>query len=869
MLLKVRPSGTMPWKSVYPWLASVAAISLALLPLSVPARADDCVTDLDCRRQYFRSHLSEYPMARQQARQAKDTAKEIEAIVKAAEAHQYFGRFQNALDLYQSALDLARQSGDKTAESDVLSKMAMAQDRLQPGTGIDFLEQQLQTHPTRSPAILSVLGFHTLVRQNYPAAIAAYTRYLALVGNAVTPERVDVLSNLASAYSSINDVAGAVQFQKQAIALTPKLQSPDFVSPLDRLATLYLEHGQPEAAIEIYNQLIGPALGLQDIHGAIRFIQGMAVSYAALGDITKTQALFQMTLDLSADLPTYLQAPVQRHLIDRLSIIHAWRGDYVTAIALQKRLGKGFRAGDRGHGFGSETDDIFYGELGAFYLRSGDYAEAEKALRKALVMHTQSRQSDDPNNENLYPSEDASIVGSYDMSADLHRHLQETLVAQKRFGEALEMAEAGRGRASVGRLAIRLGINQPSQLWLAPPNLAKIRRTAKAHNATLVVYSTIYPDIVGFMDTGLLRLGSGPRKESQLFIWVVKPTGDVVFRAVDLSKALGKQTLNDLVRDSRAEIGVRERGLEPIALNDPFTGREQPPTAQKLQQLYQLLIQPIAEQLPTQPSDRVIFVPQDALYLVPFAALQAPDGRYLIQSHTILTTPSVQALDLSQISAQRLGDPSSLSPALVVGNPTMPQLQFAWNQRPERLTELPGAEQEALAIAQVLKAQPLIGSQATKANVLAQMPQAKVIHLATHGILDNLQGLQSAIALAPDPQKASSIQPNGFLTARQVLPLPLSASLVVLSACNTGRGEITGDGVIGLARSFLSAGAASVVVSLWAVPDAPTATLMREFYKTLQQNPDKANALRQAMLMTMQSHPNPRDWAAFTLVGQP
>ncbi|MEW6495485.1 MAG: CHAT domain-containing protein, partial [Cyanobacteriota bacterium] len=98
--------------------------------------------------------------------------------------------------------------------------------------------------------------------------------------------------------------------------------------------------------------------------------------------------------------------------------------------------------------------------------------------------------------------------------------------------------------------------------------------------------------------------------------------------------------------------------------------------------------------------------------------------------------------------------------------------------------------------------------------------------------------------------------------------LKLNAELVVLSACNTGRGKITGDGVIGLSRSFISAGVPSVIVSLWAVPDAPTAFLMTEFYNNLQNNPDKAIALRQAMLTTMQQHPNPRAWAAFTLIGE-
>lgn len=74
--------------------------------------------------------------------------------------------------------------------------------------------------------------------------------------------------------------------------------------------------------------------------------------------------------------------------------------------------------------------------------------------------------------------------------------------------------------------------------------------------------------------------------------------------------------------------------------------------------------------------------------------------------------------------------------------------------------------------------------------------------------------------------------------------------------------------MVGLSRSFISAGVPSVLVSLWSVPDAPTASLMTEFYKNLSKNPDKATALRQAMLTTMKQHPAPKDWAAFTLIGE-
>ena len=100
------------------------------------------------------------------------------------------------------------------------------------------------------------------------------------------------------------------------------------------------------------------------------------------------------------------------------------------------------------------------------------------------------------------------------------------------------------------------------------------------------------------------------------------------------------------------------------------------------------------------------------------------------------------------------------------------------------------------------------------------------------------------------------------------MQLHLHAELVVLSACNSGLGTITGDGVIGLSRSLISAGVPSVVVSLWQVPDDATELLMTEFYEQMQRNPDKAQALRQAMLATMKPYPDPEQWAAFTLIGE-
>ncbi|MEO0851916.1 MAG: CHAT domain-containing protein, partial [Cyanobacteria bacterium J06648_11] len=165
--------------------------------------------------------------------------------------------------------------------------------------------------------------------------------------------------------------------------------------------------------------------------------------------------------------------------------------------------------------------------------------------------------------------------------------------------------------------------------------------------------------------------------------------------------------------------------------------------------------------------------------------------------------------------------------------------------------------------------QPLLNAVATEYLVKQQIENARIVHFATHGLLEYGQPMASgirdvpgAIALVPGQGE------DGLLTSEEISTFNLRTDLVVLSACDTGRGELTGDGVIGLSRSFIAAGAPSVIVSLWSIPDAPTAGLMTEFYRQLQQGQDKAQALRQAMLETMKTHPNPRDWAAFTLIGE-
>lgn len=436
---------------------------------------------------------------------------------------------------------------------------------------------------------------------------------------------------------------------------------------------------------------------------------------------------------------------------------------------------------------------------------------------------------------------DTERISALDQSREFFDELMWVLAELGDTEGALVASEKGRARAIADILFANLFNASAEQPTIAQtPNLSEIRRVAQDQQATLIEYAIVSTE---------------NSREDTLYIWVVNPSGEIHFTSESLP--VGNQSLKEIIEQSRVALGARLRGGFELVNPEPQ------PAAQRetLRSLYQLLIQPIQGWLPENDTDHIVFIPQDDLFLVPFPALLNDDDQPLIADHTILTAPSIQVLKLTRQKQEQLNHPNAMTgdEALLVGNPTMPDTL--------RLDQLPGAEAEVDAIAPLYNAQPLTGQIASETEVKRRLPNARVIHLATHGFLENNSGdgepsVPGAIALASDDQN------DGLLTSAEILQLRLSAELVVLSACDTGLGDITGDGVIGLSRSFFQSGTPSVIVSLWAVPDAPTAALMIEFYDHWKQKGlDKAQALRQAMLTTMREHPAPEDWAAFTLIG--
>ncbi|MBI2553050.1 MAG: CHAT domain-containing protein [Candidatus Rokubacteria bacterium] len=247
-------------------------------------------------------------------------------------------------------------------------------------------------------------------------------------------------------------------------------------------------------------------------------------------------------------------------------------------------------------------------------------------------------------------------------------------------------------------------------------------------------------------------------------------------------------------------------------------------------------------------TERVLLVPHDVLHYLPFGALRDRSGRWLVEDFTLTTLPSASVLKYLQGKGQAAGNT-----VLAVGNPDLgPALNLRYAEREARSVgdRFPGAR-------------VLLRQDATKLKVKALSGEADLIHLATHGELNEQDPLGSALLLVPEGAD------GGRLEVRELFGLDLKARLVVLSACETGLGKLSqGDELVGLQRAFLYAGTPAVVTTLWKVDDRASFFLMREFYDQLKTR-GPAEALRRAQSATMGEFPHPFFWAAFTVTGAP
>ncbi|MGB3517547.1 MAG: CHAT domain-containing tetratricopeptide repeat protein [Elainellaceae cyanobacterium] len=779
-----------------------------------------------------------------------------------------------ALTQYQTNGDLEQQLLTLVQLSAVYIDAGYAHQAIDTATAALQLAQQTHNQHQEFQSLGNLAIAHVNLG-DYLTALDMNQQALALAQTLNNPQaEAQILGNTASVYEALGDYENALRVLHEGLAIAVEFEDiGGQISLLSNLGAGEGMLGNYEQAIEVYHQALSYLEQINDPTSRAHTLLNLGSAHHNLGDGEQANSFYQEGLALAQNLG---DRRLQVLFLINIAMVYEDRRDYDAAIATHEQAAAIARQLED-----PRIQGLIWNNLGHSLLQAGNLDQAELVLRQAIARL-----------ESIRPAQhDAYNISIFDTHVLTYNLLQQILIAQGNVEEALVISERGRARAFVERLAQQREVSSDEYPTDTAPTLDEIRRIAQTQQATLVQYS-IVPDHA-FKFQGRQR-----GADAELWIWVVQPTGDIHFQQVDLTDL--DISLETLVTETRSSIGIRPRSrsqpmefqigdrvrrdgdplswlpyeilvidheTELLTLHHPNFALPSPVHASEVykvdstatalprfQLLHTILIQPIQQFLPSDSDDLVVFIPTESLFHVPFAALQDAQGHYLIEHHTTITSPSIQVLDFTSQRRQELADLSlsSATETLVVGNP---------DPMPNHLSRLPYAEEEAKAIAQILNTRPLIGAEATETQVRQRLETASMIHFATHGLFHENTPLQGAIAFSPDHEQ------DGLLTAEELLGYFLQAKLVVLSACETGQGRITGDGVLGLSRSLIQSGAPNVLVSLWQVPDDATASLMVSFYDYHQSGLSYAHALRHSMLDTLQQYPNPHQWAAFTLVG--
>jgi CHAT domain-containing protein/Tfp pilus assembly protein PilF len=761
---------------------------------------------------------------------------------------------------------------------------------------------------------LNNLGLLYLTQQAYGKALAIHRQALAIQKEVLGerhPDYATSLTNLAAVYRSQAEYAQAEPLLQQALAIQKQVlgeRHPDYAASLHTLADLYQAQGEYaraepllRQALEIRKQVLGPrhpnyALSLNNL----------ARLYREQGEFAQAEPLYRQAITALRQRPEgpplewgHLTAADLRPLPETITCLANY------CALLEQRLGA------------RPTPE---------QLRAADYAFAlalavRERLRQEVLEQDASKVHHGADTVDLIPRRIGlcqRLFAEEGRLADL-----ETALATAEQGSArVFLEQLGKGRAlTVGRVRPELRAEEAAlrrQLRELDSRLALEQdKSAGKRDSDKVGRLLDDQKQVTAQLTALIR-----RLEKEFPQYAAlqypKPCSLAQVRAcltpteVALHFIPGSQKSYLVLVEARPAPGDPANGLAVYALPSGaeiadgvscLTDRDTVTLPLKARanaaEAYDLILAPVKERI--RGKDLVI-VPGGALAYVPFEVL-VEDGRYLIEQHRIRYAPSLTALYLLRLWEKTRPQPQR--PLWAMADPVYDpadqrsagKLDLAQATR-ATLTEylsrtdrgsavgkayarlrFTGAEAEAIRVRLgAADADVLTGVQATEAAVKAASAQgllarARYVHFATHGILGLDTGQPPALVLSLVGNDGKHDEDgginDGFLRLDEVTRLQLNADLVVLSACETGKGRLyAGEGVTGLARAFLYAGSRGVVASLWAVDDRETAAFMAQLYGGLKDGQAAADALRAAKLEMIRDRKPPVYWAPFILIGE-
>jgi CHAT domain-containing protein/tetratricopeptide (TPR) repeat protein len=834
----------------------------------------------------------------------QNRARKAFTLSNIAAIYQSLGDYQQALNSYNQALDLCRQVGDRSTEASILKGVALVYSSLGDYTlSVETSNQALTIFKSigdrgQEAQTLDSIGSVYRVTEDYPKALDNYNQALKLwrEQGAVFQE-FGTLTGVIRAYESLKDYPKALEAANQALLLA-RQQKSSFTeaSALAFLGRIYQASGDYQKALSFSQQAVAGMQKFGRRDAAAKVLGNIGDTYNSLKQSQQAIATYNQQLIL------------QRRLGDRTG-----EADALYNLAVTERTRGNLNAALPKIEATIKIVEDTRSKVTSEELRTSYFATVQKYYEFYIDLLMQLHKQNPSKGYDalaLQASERSRARGLVELlteaNVDIKKDVDPKLLAEEtnlqwridaKEKKLSQLANQDSTPKQVADLTeeIKNLLNQQQQLKI------KIRSQNPEYAALKYPEPITLKEIQQQLDKDTLLLEYSLGKERS-YLWAVTPN-----------------SLNSYELPGREQIEKAAKNLYSYLKNRRMQRVSGEATAQPTEELSKLILAPVADKLGQK---RLVIVGDEALQYIPFAALndltpQPPSlpgkgeqvqlssparGRGevyqpLVVNHEIINLPSASAIAIlrkelkGRTKAPKnlavLADPVfsaedervSVKPSNIINDPGI-QLQASALKRSVsninlgNMERLKGTRTEAQEILKLVPSSDELQALDFDANynwaTSKQLSQYRIVHFATHGLVDSNDPELSGIVLSLVDKQGKP--QRGLLRLDDIFNLNLPAELVVLSACKTGLGkEVKGEGLVGLTRGLMYAGAARVVVSLWNVDDEATSLLMQKFYnQMLQRGLSQSAALRAAQLQLWQQEQwrDPYSWAGFTLLGE-
>lgn len=789
------------------------------------------------RGRIYMLHLDNYSNAIRDQEQALTLFKRQNNLNGLLEIQQNLGFSHEQLANYQEALGYQSQAYDIAKQLDNSYWIALSQHylaNLSWKTGnyeqaLRYEKQAQQTFETLNDVKLQSVGLATqglilMSLGNFDDAIKAELQALELAQQIdAKQDMATIHTNLGLIYRSQNKLDKAQTEFRQAIQIFESLQNKRGLGYGFRdLGGIYLQQGNSGEALKYFHSALRISKEILDGRNEAQCLYEIGKSYLALGTIDvaldtltiaaeKAKALFIPDVEWRC----YYQVG-QVYLKDKK--LNESIAAYHKALAVIEAMRAQIKVEEYKSGFIDDKLDAYFDLVNLYF----QIDQPDKALE--IVERAKSRNFID-----LLANRDIKFSGkSGEQKLAQGNHLQDEIrrIQNEISGIVIKGDKiTAPEKEKLDGLTINLDrLKEEYQKFLVE---------LKEQNAELADMVSVEPtdvdSLMRILPSNVAVIEYFYSKQA-LFTWVITNQ-----RVVAQKKQLSDSDLISLVDQFRKAIAKQ---MSTLVIS---------------QQLHNLLIDPIEAELAS--VEHIVIIPYGILHYLPFAALLDREQKYLIEKKSISIAPSATVLDICMNKGQaHLRDKADELEILALGNPDLNNPNY----------ELPFAEKEIESIALLYpNVVSYFNKDATETIFKTKSQTPRMLLLSCHGEFDAVNPLFSSLRLAPDETN------DGRLEAHEIFGLDLNADLVVMSACETGLAKVSvGDEVIGLSRSFIYAGSASLTSSLWKVDDLATAVMIKRFFRYLKAGDSKSRALQKAILFVKdQINTHPAFWAAFNLTG--